>query len=172
MKEKPNPSITEIFATNLRNCRLAQGLSRKKLAALSGVSETAINSYEQGIKTAGIDKVEALAWALEVPVKKLITIADNNEFHDKLLKCYDVLKLANIGFNLNLNNGDFELHLPPKVNRSVDGTIAISEIPPPIVIDLDALNLIVDRALQRVIVNSNMREIIEEIIEEELQRLQ
>ena len=160
-------SITEIFAKNLRDYRREQGLSRKKLAALSGVSETAINSYEQGIKVAGIDKVEALARALKVPAKNLIAIADNNEWYEKFFKCGDVLELANISYDFHSNSEEFELRLPPKVYRGVDGAIAISEIPPPIAIDLDALNVIVERAIKRVIVNSNMRE----IIEEELQRL-
>lgn len=65
-------AITAIFAKRLRYWRQERGLSLKALAKKAGVGEMTIVAYEQNIRTAGIDKVAALAKALDVTVTDLL----------------------------------------------------------------------------------------------------
>ena len=65
-------AVLDIFARNLRRWRQERGLSLKALAKKSGVSETSLLSYEQTRKVAGIDKLMALAEALDVTVSDLL----------------------------------------------------------------------------------------------------
>ena len=64
--------VLDIFARNLRRWRQERGLSLKALAKISGVAEMSLVAYERGRKTAGIDKVAALAKALDVTVSDLL----------------------------------------------------------------------------------------------------
>ena len=65
-------AVLDIFARNLRRWRQERGLSLKALAKISGVAEMSLVAYERGRKTAGIDKVAALAKALDVTVSDLL----------------------------------------------------------------------------------------------------
>lgn len=61
--------------TNLTKARQAAGISRKKLAELSGVSARAIETYEQGkvnINDASVSRVRDLARAIGVPIEQIM----------------------------------------------------------------------------------------------------
>lgn len=67
-KFNPNPGALE-------KSRREAGLSRKKLAEVSGVSFRTIQSYEQGqsdINIASVKIVRSLAKALNVPMEKIL----------------------------------------------------------------------------------------------------
>lgn len=66
--KNPNPTALEIE-------RRAAGMSRQKLAELSGVSSRVIERYEQGrtnINDASASKVRDMAQALGVPMEKIM----------------------------------------------------------------------------------------------------
>lgn len=61
--------------TALEKARREAGMSRKKLAEVSGVSFRSLECYEQGkrnINTASVAIVRALAQALNVPMEKIL----------------------------------------------------------------------------------------------------
>lgn len=67
-KFNPNP-------TALEKARREAGLSRKKLAELSGVSFRSLECYEQrknDINIANVKTVRALAQAIGVPIEKIL----------------------------------------------------------------------------------------------------
>lgn len=66
--KNPNP-------TALEKVRREAGISRKKLAELSGVSYRVIERYEQrrtNINDAAVSKIKVLAEALDVPMEKIM----------------------------------------------------------------------------------------------------
>lgn len=74
MRGSKNPNPTALEAT-----RREAGISRKKLAELSGVSFRTLECYEQrknDINIANVKTVRALAQALNVPMEKIL---DENE---------------------------------------------------------------------------------------------
>lgn len=64
--------MRQVLARNIRNLRLAQGLSQERLAELSGMHRTYVGSVERGERNISIDNVEALAVALGVRVATLV----------------------------------------------------------------------------------------------------
>ena len=67
-KFNPNP-------TALEKARREAGMSRKKLAEVSGVSFRSLECYEQkknDINVANVKTVRALAQALNVPMEKIL----------------------------------------------------------------------------------------------------
>jgi len=61
--------------TKLQKVRLAAGLSQSQLAAKAGISLRTLQHYEIGdkdIRKAAVDKVLALAEALECDIKEII----------------------------------------------------------------------------------------------------
>lgn len=66
--KNPNP-------TPLESARREAGMSRKKLAEVSGISFRTIECYEQGknnINMAAVDTVRTLARAIGVPIEKIL----------------------------------------------------------------------------------------------------
>ncbi len=68
----PQLNARQRFAANLKEQRLAKGLSQEDLADLCGLHRTYVGSVERGERNISIDNMERLALALEVPLEKLI----------------------------------------------------------------------------------------------------
>lgn len=72
-------SARELFATRLRQIRLAKGLSQEALADLAGLHRTYVGSVERSERNVSIDNMERLANALEVDISELLR-AQKHEF--------------------------------------------------------------------------------------------
>lgn len=70
-RARQQPSLREIFATRLKELRLAQGLSQERLAELCGLHRTYVGSVERAERNVSIDNIERLAGALRVAVGDL-----------------------------------------------------------------------------------------------------
>jgi transcriptional regulator with XRE-family HTH domain len=68
----PQLKARQRFAANLKQQRLAKGLSQEDLADLCGLHRTYVGSVERGERNISIDNMERLADSLEVPLEKLI----------------------------------------------------------------------------------------------------
>ena len=64
--------ILEIFATNLRNCRQAAGLSQEKLADLCELHRTYISDVERAERNISIANIEKIADALDISAYELL----------------------------------------------------------------------------------------------------
>jgi transcriptional regulator with XRE-family HTH domain len=64
--------IREVLAHNLKRYRALRGLSQEELAHRADIDRTYISSLERSQYAAGIDVVERLAAALDVPPFELI----------------------------------------------------------------------------------------------------
>lgn len=68
----PKLNARQRFAANLKEQRLAKGLSQEDLADLCGLHRTYVGSVERGERNISIDNMERLADSLDVPLEKLI----------------------------------------------------------------------------------------------------
>lgn len=68
----PKLNARQRFAANLKEQRLAKGLSQEDLADLCGLHRTYVGSVERGERNISIDNMERLAQSLHVPLEKLI----------------------------------------------------------------------------------------------------
>lgn len=68
----PKLNARQRFAANIRDQRLAKGLSQEDLADLCGLHRTYVGSVERGERNISIDNMERLADALEAPLESLI----------------------------------------------------------------------------------------------------
>lgn len=66
-----NPSAASRLARNLRIYRTASKLSQEELAARGGLSQTFLSQVECGNRNVSLDKIEALAAALQIDVVEL-----------------------------------------------------------------------------------------------------
>lgn len=57
----------------MRAVRLAKGLSQQALGEISGLHWTYIGSVERGERNVSIDAMSRIAWALDVPLRELVT---------------------------------------------------------------------------------------------------
>jgi transcriptional regulator with XRE-family HTH domain len=64
--------IREVLAHNLRRYRALRGLSQEELAHRADIDRTYISSLERSQYAAGIDVLERLAVALDVPPFELL----------------------------------------------------------------------------------------------------
>jgi transcriptional regulator with XRE-family HTH domain len=69
---KTRPPARRIFAENLRNARLAKGLSQEGLAELANLHRTYVGSVERGERNVSIDNMERLAAAVGVALPSLL----------------------------------------------------------------------------------------------------
>lgn len=59
-------SLINIFATNVKTCRLEKNISQEKLAELAGLHRTYISAVERERRNISIDNIEKIAQALNV----------------------------------------------------------------------------------------------------------
>lgn len=71
-KKIKHADIVRGFAVQLRLLRLKRGLSQAEVAAKSGVHVTYLSRLERGEASPGLDLMDRVAVALEVPVTELI----------------------------------------------------------------------------------------------------
>ena len=69
---KRSRSAREIFATNLRQERLAKNWSQMELAEASGLHFTYVSSVECAKRNVSIDAMERIAVALGLPLSRLL----------------------------------------------------------------------------------------------------
>ncbi|RZI40618.1 XRE family transcriptional regulator [Herbaspirillum sp. HC18] len=67
-----NLSARERFARNLRQWRLARGLSQEELSARAELSQTFLSQIENGSRNVSLDKIEKLAEVLRIDVTDLL----------------------------------------------------------------------------------------------------
>ena len=78
MKGLQAMNVAEVFATNVRNFRKAQGLSQEKLGEAAGLHRTYIGNIEQQAVNPSLSNVERIAEALGVPVSLLLMSPAND----------------------------------------------------------------------------------------------
>lgn len=69
---RPKITARGRFAVNLRNARLAKGLSQEELAAKAGLHRNYVGSVERNEKNISLDAIERLARALGIDVIDLL----------------------------------------------------------------------------------------------------
>lgn len=72
MKINESATARSLFAKNMKNFRLKQGISQEKLAELSGLHRTYIGSVERSERNIAIDNMEKIAGALSVSLIDLL----------------------------------------------------------------------------------------------------
>jgi transcriptional regulator with XRE-family HTH domain len=58
--------LKELFIERLKIARQKKGITQEKLSELTGINQTLISKYEQGIALPGLDNLQKLIIALEV----------------------------------------------------------------------------------------------------------
>jgi transcriptional regulator with XRE-family HTH domain len=61
----------QAFGQRVRQLRTARALSQESLAELAGIHRTYVSGIEHGERNVGIDNIERLAAALEIPLAEL-----------------------------------------------------------------------------------------------------
>lgn len=67
-----NLTVRARFARNLRQWRLARGLSQEELSARAELSQTFLSQIENGNRNVSLDKIEKLAEVLQIDVTDLL----------------------------------------------------------------------------------------------------
>lgn len=107
----------QIMGENLERIRKAQGISRKTLAELGGMTEVGYGAYERGIKALPLEKIFLYADFLKVPVIDLIGESSETSGCEYLeYRLRRAIKLANLAkFSIYpLNNGTVEMEMYDK----------------------------------------------------------
>ncbi|EDK34018.1 helix-turn-helix domain-containing protein [Clostridium kluyveri] len=61
---------------NIRNIRIQKNITQEELAEITGIEQSIISRYENGIIIPPIPKLEAISKALEVPISKLLELEE------------------------------------------------------------------------------------------------
>ena len=75
-----------IFGRNLRELRLARGLTQQELARMIDSTHPFISNMERGLTLPGLAMLVRLANALECRVSKLVDVLDRGPLHAKTRK--------------------------------------------------------------------------------------
>ena len=67
-----SPTARARLARNLRQWRLARGLSQEELSAGADLSQTFLSQIENGSRNVSLDKIEKLAEVLQIDVVELL----------------------------------------------------------------------------------------------------
>ena len=70
-------SARQIFSENIRNRRLAKGLSQEELGDLASLHRNYVGGVERGERNVSIDNMERLAHALDTDLVDLLKASDN-----------------------------------------------------------------------------------------------
>lgn len=74
--------LIHIFASNVKQRRLALNLSQEKLAELSGLHRTYISALERERRNISIDNIQKIAESLQVEAYELfMPISESEDFH-------------------------------------------------------------------------------------------
>lgn len=65
-------NLLNLFADNLKKCRLEAGISQEKLAELSGLHRTYISDVERCRRNISLTNLEKISKALHVSADKLL----------------------------------------------------------------------------------------------------
>ena len=71
--------LIHIFASNVKQRRLALNLSQEKLAELSGLHRTYISALERERRNISIDNIQKIAEALQIEAYELFMPTDESE---------------------------------------------------------------------------------------------
>lgn len=71
MKYLKNETFLKEFGKNLRKIRKSKSITQEKLAFTVGIEISQISRIERGILNTSISTAEAIASAMEIPVKEL-----------------------------------------------------------------------------------------------------
>lgn len=93
------------FSQNLIRLRKERGLSQQELAKISGLSQRMIFYYENRATNPPIDKVEAIAKALNVNITDLIETKESNKIQEKFSQL-DIKTLKKLDLILSLSKHD------------------------------------------------------------------
>lgn len=75
MKERED--IIKSFGEAVQELRIERGLSQEDLASQIGMQRTYISDVERGIRNTSISNAKRIAKALEIPLSKLIEVAES-----------------------------------------------------------------------------------------------
>lgn len=93
----------EIFSNNLRYYMKVKGITRNKLAEITGIAYTTIRDYEKGICYAKMEKIKLIAEKLEISplmlteeqnITNIMNIVDNSEDSQIMLEI--MIKLSKL----------------------------------------------------------------------------
>jgi transcriptional regulator with XRE-family HTH domain len=85
------------FGENLRSVRKKKGYTLARLADISGISKRMIGHYETQVKRPSIDKIKALADALNVSINELLGSKDAHKIKREETKTFmKIMKKARI----------------------------------------------------------------------------
>jgi transcriptional regulator with XRE-family HTH domain len=88
-----------MIGDKLQKLRNERGMTMIQLAELSGLSQAQISRIETGKSKFSFESLEALAQALDVPIKELF---DDSDGHETNVAAYDAGPFAEIGERLKL----------------------------------------------------------------------
>lgn len=80
-KRTARPRFVEVFALNMKEARLARGLTQRDLAALTGLSVGSISEIERGQQNITAETIQKIADALVLPYGKLVSSKDDIPFN-------------------------------------------------------------------------------------------
>jgi transcriptional regulator with XRE-family HTH domain len=75
--------FSDVFAVVVERHRLAKELSRQRLAEKAGVHQTYIGMIERGLSNPSLDRANAIAEALEIPLSTLIIEAETERLQNE-----------------------------------------------------------------------------------------
>jgi transcriptional regulator with XRE-family HTH domain len=85
-------TLQEIFVFNLKKFRKKRGISQMTLAQLCDTSGNYIGEIEMGRRIPSFEKIEKIAWALEIASYQLFIQETDEVDEEKKLKTSDFLK--------------------------------------------------------------------------------
>ena len=112
-KSKVEPDIKDIIGENLEKIRKSKGFSRKELAEIAGVTDAVIASYECAIRLPPLDKLFAIADALQISIVELTgeNSVKSNHLDYRFRRATKLANLANYSV-YPMKDATVELELP------------------------------------------------------------
>ena len=158
-------SVTAVFARNLRRWRRERGLSQKELAKKAGIGETTVIAYEQGTRVAGIDKIEALATALDCLILDLLeddfNRTDEQAVKDwRMRRCIEIATMASY-----VVDWDKESKIVRVLSFKRDGNITV--LPTRWILTEDFFIAYFERINALALANTDLSEIADSVLERE-----